>query len=124
MNLVPELDVVEQRGLVEIHEAAVVVHLLPLVLLCRVESVVVGLHGPPGPVQGLDDGPVLPDLHNPAEDEACMGVPHPHLVPLHYLTFICRDEINLLSIGLSHVASSMKSPLHSLFTSKSKFQYS
>ena len=79
----PEFDIVKERGLVEIHEAAVIVDLLPVVLLGGVEEVVAGHHGGQGPVLGLDDGTVVSNLHDVAEDEARLGVAHPHFVPVH-----------------------------------------
>ena len=79
----PEFDIVKERGLVEIHEAAVIVDLLPVVLLGGVEEVVAGHHGGQGPVLGLDDGAVVSNLHDVAEDEPGLGVPHPHFVPVH-----------------------------------------
>ena len=86
-SAVPELHVVEQRGLVEIHQAAVVVHLLLLVLLGGVDGeagvVVGGLYWRPGPVQGLDDRTVLTDVDSPAEDEPGHWAPHPDLLSLH-----------------------------------------
>ena len=87
MNLVPELDVVEQRGLVEIHEAAVVVHLLLLVILGGVDGeagvVVGGLYWRPGPVQRLDDRTVLTNVDSPTEDKPGQWVSHPDLLSLH-----------------------------------------
>ena len=87
----------EQCGLVEVHQAAVVLHLLPLVLLGRVEAVVAGLDGGAGPVQGLHDGPLVTNLHYPAQDKAGPWVSQPDLVSVHLsLTDFSLQERNFL----------------------------
>lgn len=73
----------EERRLVEVHEAAVVVHLLVVLVLRRIEVVVAGHERAEASVPGLHHGPLLPDLHNVAEDEPRLGVAHPDLVTLH-----------------------------------------
>ena len=81
--LLPELDVVEERGLVEIHEAAVVVNLLFVIVLGRVQRVVGAADRSQGSVPGLDHGTILAYLNNVAKDEPLLGVAYPHLVTIH-----------------------------------------
>ena len=84
----PQLDVVQQSGLVEVHEAAVVVDLLGVAVLGGVELVVGGGAGGEAAVPGLHHGPLLPDLHDVPEHEPVPGVAHPHLVVVH-----CLDSV-------------------------------
>ena len=78
----------EECGLVEVHEAAIVVHLLVVLVLGGVEAVVAGHQRPEAAVPGLHHRPLLPDLHDVAKDEASLGVTHPYLVTLHGLAIL------------------------------------
>ena len=78
----------EECGLVEVHEAAIVVHLLVVLVLGGVEAVVAGHQRPEAAVPGLHHRPLLPDLHDVAENEASLGVTHPYLVTLHVLAIL------------------------------------